>query len=333
MRTRVVWLAVAITMATAAPALAEQGNRATARRHYAEGQALFQAGNYDAALAEFRMANDMAPHPITIKAQAECLERLGRTQEAVTMFERYLREAPNASDAAEIRARIEHHRSRPGRLQVHTTPPGATVILDGQQVRGATPLDLQVQPGPHAVAIQAQGYQMLLQEFTMPVAGSHIVNVRLVPEGGGQTASTRGGTGTTPTIPPTSQQPSERVQVTTPVWIMIGLTAAGLITGTVTGALALSDQGEFDDRVQTEGVSGDNRASLMDLGDSGEAKALVADISFGVAAAAAITGIVLFFVQNRNRLSRSGRASPRFSISPNLALDGDGGGLTAIGRF
>ena len=64
--------------------------------------------------AEFRAANDLAPHPITLKAQAECLERLGRMREALPFFEQYLAQMPNAPDAADIRARMMTFASRAG---------------------------------------------------------------------------------------------------------------------------------------------------------------------------------------------------------------------------
>lgn len=319
MRRHMLWLAVISVMAAAGPAFGEQA----ARRHYDEGQALFRAGAYEAALAEFRAANNIAPHPITIKSQAECLERLGRYEEAISMFEEYLRAAPNASDAAQVRARINSHRSRGGRLRVYSTPPGAAVTLDGQRLGGVTPIELNVTPGRHAVALEMQGYQMGLEEFDVGQGGAHTVNVALVPVGGAQQ---------TPGYGPTTQPvESEREwRVTTPVWVMIGLGSAALITGIVTGSLALVDQGDFDDRINQNGVSNDNRGQLEDLGDSGSVKALVADISFGVAGAAAITGLILFFVQNRNR-SQAERRGSSLSLVPSLS--GTGGGLQLGGNF
>lgn len=326
MWTRVVWLMVIAAMSVAAPALAEQGGREAARRHYAEGQELFRARNYEAALAEFRAANEIAPHPITLKAQAECLERLGRMREAVPLFEQYLAQMPNAPDAADIRARIASHQSQGGRVSIYSNPPGATVTLDGRRLNGTTPMQIDVAAGRHAVALEMNGYQMGLEEFNVAPGGTYTVNTAMVPVAAAAP--------TTPESPPgVEPAPTQRTwRVTTPVWAMIGVTAAALVTGVVTGSLALADQGEFDDQIAAEGVTSENRQVLEDMGDTGTAKALVADISFGVAGAAAITGIVLFFVQNHQaQTSGQARRQRSFAITPSFGEDG--GGLQAVGHF
>jgi len=323
MRTRVLWLAVSASLLmTASPALAEQA-RDAARRHYAEGQALYNAGNYSAALSEFRAAYAAQPHPVVLKSQAECLERMGNIREAMELFQRYLSERPDAPDRAAIESRIASYRSRPGRLRIVTNPPGATVTLDGARVNGATPMDVNVQSGQHAVAVQLEGYQMVLQEFNMPPAGSHTVQANLVPVGGA--------VATTPTPGPGGQVvvQQRRWHMTTPVWVMVGVTGAALVTGTVTGALAMADQGEFDDLRDDQDTE---RSELEDLRDSGETKALVADISFGVAAAAAITGIVLFFVQNR-RGAQTAEGEDSTPIAINPLITEEGGGVQIGGRF
>lgn len=248
------------------------------------------------------------------------------------MFEQYLREAPTARDADEIRQRVAEHRARPGRLRIQSNPPGAAVTLDGQRVEGVTPLDLQVNSGQHAVAIQMEGYQMVLEEFNMPFAGNHTINAQLQGPGGRPQPTPT----PTPVTPPGTEEPDREWRVTTPVWAMVGVTGAALVTGIVTGSLALADQGDFDDQLDDEGVTSENRQELRDLGDSGETKALIADISFGVAAAAAVTGIVLFFVQNRDSGSSGTAERPRRRSSPITiapAISENGGGITAIGRF
>jgi hypothetical protein len=171
---------------------------------------------------------------------------------------------------------------------------------------------------------------MGLEEFNMAPGGNYTVNTALVPVGG---------VATTPAYPPVGDQPptpepaGRTWRVTTPVWAMIGVTAAALVTGIVTGSLALSDQGEFDDQLEAEGVTSENRQALVDIGDNGTTKALVADISFGVAGAAALTGLIVFFAQNRARSSGQAnhRRSRSFAITP--SFDEGGGGLQAVGHF
>ena len=75
---------------------------------FAEGEALFRSGDVEAALAkylEFARAN-----PSDAKAQRQigkCYNRLGQRDQALPYLRKYLELAPNASDAAFIRAMLQ----------------------------------------------------------------------------------------------------------------------------------------------------------------------------------------------------------------------------------
>lgn len=338
-------LCVVVVLVAAAPAAwAEVASRDAARDAYARGQQLFQSGDFEGALRAFEEAYDAAPHPVVLKSQAECQERLGHYRQAVELLERYLADRPDAPDRADIETRIASHRARPGTLRIISSPPGAQVTLDGRRLTEATPITTEVPSGAHAAAIELEGYQMVLQEFDVSFGEERTVEVTLAPigappetppvgvggeegggeagggeEGGGEAGGGEEGGGATP------PEAGPGVRMSTPVWVMTGLAGAGLLTGIISGSLALADQGEFDDGVER----GEARDRLEELADAGQTKALVADIAFGVAAAAAITGIVLFFVENA-------RAQPEYessglTISPSIA--GDGGGVSATLRF
>jgi len=94
--------------------------------------------------------------------------------------------------------------------------------------------------------------------------------------------------------------------------VLSGVGGAALLTGVIVGALALSAQSEFDDGVS----SGLARDELQDIGDSAESRALIADISFGLAAAAVITAVVLFVVHYVRRRNASQRQGARYSLMP-----------------
>ena len=101
--------------------------------------------------------------------------------------------------------------------------------------------------------------------------------------------------------------------------------AAGLISGTVFGFLALSEQSNFDAEPTNDGA------------DRGEAFALVADVSFGVAAAMAVTSVVLYVVEQSG--DAEDEASARLFGDEGLELDvgafadPPGGGVAAQLRF
>jgi len=45
---------------------------------------------------------------------------------------------------------------RPGRLTVESTPPGAAVTIDGQQMQRATPFTFVLAPGQHTVLVRGR---------------------------------------------------------------------------------------------------------------------------------------------------------------------------------
>jgi hypothetical protein len=320
---RVALFVVLSSVLASMPAWAQQDNREVARRHYTEGQELFRAERWDAALAEFRAAYQADPHPVSLRSQAACLVHLGRDREAVGLYEQYLRELPQASDAGEVRSYIQDVTSRPGRIYIVTNPQGVQATLDGRLLDGATPINVQIAPGQHSLQLQAQGYNPETRNFEVAYGEAQTIQINLVAAAGPPA---------TPPATPVPTQPSEGLRFSTPVWVMIGLTAAALVTGIVTGSLALSDQGEFE----LLDPQADPESRFQELHDSGQTKALIADISFGVAAAAAITGIVLFIVQNtgnRRSASRQGYTlgSPSLTLTPSVSENG--GGISIFGRF
>jgi tetratricopeptide (TPR) repeat protein len=74
------------------------------------GAAHFKAGRFEPALEAFAAAYELNPLSTFLYDQAECLERLGRTEEAATMYERYLAAGPLMADVAKVRSRVRRLR-------------------------------------------------------------------------------------------------------------------------------------------------------------------------------------------------------------------------------
>jgi hypothetical protein len=71
-------------------------------------------------------------------------------------------------------------------------------------------------------------------------------------------------------------------------WTGVGVTAAMLLTGTITGAMALSKSSEFKDPTTPYG-------DLQDLKDSGTTLKTTSSVTFAIGAVAAVGTTVLFF--------------------------------------
>jgi hypothetical protein len=127
----------------------------------------------------------------------------------------------------------------------------------------------------------------------------------------------------------TAERPEETATTETPapaastsrdpsvaVWATTAIAGVALVTGTVFGFLALSKQSDFD-AMPTTGIAND-----------GEAFALVADISFAVAAVAGVTAIVLYATDQPATTSTS-----TASIQVVPLASPTGGGVAIGGHF
>lgn len=300
-----------------------QEARNRARALYESAQRLFDAGNFAAAESTFRAAYEAVPNPVVLRAIAASQERQGNLGAAAQTLEQYLRESPTASDRAEVERHLAELRSRPATLSVGSTPPGAEIVVDGRPTGQHTPADVSLPAGEHTIELRLAGHQAVQQSVNAMPATRMRMDVNLPAaaggggdplggQGGGSAAGGGGGGGGG------SADPSVGV------WITAGIAAAGLVSGTVFGFLALSEQSNFDNM------------PTHDTADRGEVFALVADISFGVAAAAAITAIVLYIVE---RSSGGGTEQASLLDSDDLRLelgafgDPNGGGVAARLRF
>ncbi|HKU41039.1 MAG TPA: hypothetical protein VJR89_22910, partial [Polyangiales bacterium] len=118
------------------------------------------------------------------------------------------------------------------------------------------------------------------------------------------------------TAPP--PEPSE--PPTAAIWITASLGAAGLITGSVLGVLALQAESDFNAKPSEE------------LADKGERLALFADVGFGIGVMALATTAVLLFTHDAP--GASGELPPeaaRLELIPRVAPTG--ASATARVRF
>jgi hypothetical protein len=69
-----------------------------------------------------------------------------------------------------------------GILEVHTTPPGATVVADGSPVGGQTPTSCRLSVGSHTLVISLPGFRPSQQQVTVSENATSTVNVNLVSQ-------------------------------------------------------------------------------------------------------------------------------------------------------
>ena len=103
----VVGSAVAPVRVSAQPAPTPTVNKKQAARKYTEaGLTAAQLGDYDAAIALYEKAYALVPHPTLAFDMAEAHLLAGRIDQALTLYKRYLSDAPKGPLAQDARDRI-----------------------------------------------------------------------------------------------------------------------------------------------------------------------------------------------------------------------------------
>lgn len=257
--------------------------RAAAREAYGQGQSLFREGKHVEAEEAFMQAYAIIPNPVVLLGVAEARQAQGNLQGAVEALETYLETRTDAPDAEQVQARIDEMKTARATLSITSTPPGAAIVLDGEDTGEVTPAEIEVEPGEHVVALRLEGREPVEQRVDAGFGSQPEVALELAEiaveeptlEGDGEPLP-EAEADTLDDVEEDDEGPS------TAVWVLSAVAAAGLVGGTVLGFLALTQESEFDD------LPSDSTA------DKGERYALFADVAFGLAAVAGISAIVIF---------------------------------------
>jgi len=133
-----------------------------AKELFREGIALLKVGDYEGALDYFLQSRDVLPSYQNTRNAASCLDRLGRHDEALEMYQALLLEFSGGlgpADRAQLEARMADLRRRTATLEVTSNVDG-TLLIDGRP-RGRLPLrrPLRVNGGWRVVRVAKEGYR------------------------------------------------------------------------------------------------------------------------------------------------------------------------------
>jgi hypothetical protein len=301
----------------AAPAGPTAEQTAAARAAYGEGQRLFGTNDFAGALAQFEAAFANVPNPVVLLSIAESQERLGLIVDTVATLERYLTLRADAPDRAAVQTRIDALRARPGVIAVRSEPAGAAIALDGTDTGRVTPADVEAAPGEHTVAVSLAGYASASQTVSVSFGARQELAIPALTATPAPEPEPVAAEPEPAPAPPAEEEPASEGPGAA-VWIAAGVGAAGLVSGTVLGFLALSEQSDFD-VTPTEAIA-----------DRGERLALFADVGFGVAVAGLVTALVLQLASGDDE-EEAAEAAPattaRLQIAP--VVGANGGGVSA----
>ena len=332
---RILALTAALSLAVpAAPAFAQSPTRAQqqeAATRFKKGLELFKDGDYQAALIEFRRANELAPNFNVLYNIGQVHFQLQDYPNALGALQRYLEEGGSsvpASRKAEVQRDIDKLKSRVAHVEIVSTVPDAEVTIDEVLV-GKTPLakPLMVSAGRHKVTVSRAGFTAATK--VIEIASGDRLNLTLDPveQKSAPVAppASPSADATPPLAPLAPAAPEPPPSKPVPVAGIV-VTSALAVGAVVTGVLALGAKSALQDEVKSKDAT---RDSL----DSAKAKitglALATDILVGSAAIAA--GVTLY-VGLSGPSKKEPAPAARF-ISPTVKVGVGPGSVVLYGTF
>lgn len=319
-------LLLAVSVATsAAPPPAKAPDPVKAKELFNAGKKLYDQGKYGEAVVKFEEAYAARPHPVIFFNIGKCYELMGETGKGETgkglrAYRDYLRALPDATDKVSVGdsiANLERKLKDRGLQQVlvFADPATAKIEIDGKDL-GVQPASTELTPGPHKLVARAEGYTPVERSFTMSAVRSQEVTINLAstgatppvpvadaPKKDDDLKKPTNASITEPTpVPVASNTPPNSIVATRApaktggkrvfTWVAAGgaVVAGGIGAGlgVMAGGASNELRGSVHSRAEADALVG--KANSMALG---------ANVSYAVAGAAAVTAVVLFFVEGR----------------------------------
>jgi len=154
-----------------------------AKVRFQRGLELVQNESWDAALAEFLASRKLFPTRVALKNAALSLRQLKRYVEALAMYNELLTQFGSSIPPEERKTvddAIVQLKQTVGEVQVNSDQPGSTVVIDGQQLPGLTPLGaVGVNAGTHTVRISKEGFEAVQAQVLVAGGQRETVNGKL----------------------------------------------------------------------------------------------------------------------------------------------------------
>lgn len=309
----------------------DPSTRAAARKIATDGVAALQQGNAELASQKLEKAFDLLPAPSIALWSARALVKRGLLVEA---SERYLQagrlppsqgneqavQAQAQKDAARELAELTPRIPKLVVLVEGAQPNEVSITLDGKVLSSALVGEEQpANPGAHKLT-GVRGAERAEQAFTLSEAQKSQAVLRFqgpapVPAGAPPTSAPPGPLPASPAVtPPAPLAPSDAKSgsgTKTLAFVALGVGGAGLLVGTITGALALSKRGDLDDNPACKG--GRCLASAQSDVDSFRSMRTISSIGFIAGGVLAATGAVLL-LSGGSSPKKGERAAPAMAL-------------------
>lgn len=171
-----------VVHAQATPPVAEDPALGEAKVHFQQGVALFNDGNFSAALAEFEAAYKIRRSPGVLYNIGLTQKALFRYSEAIASLEKYQSEETKITPErrAEVDQLVVEMRALLAEVTFNVEPPGASLLVDGRTM-GQSPFQqpLGIAAGSHVVEVTADGYKSGRKEIMVSAGVPLTLNFKL----------------------------------------------------------------------------------------------------------------------------------------------------------
>jgi tetratricopeptide (TPR) repeat protein len=310
--------------APAAGASVSASATSEARERFQRGVALYREGSFDAALAEFRRAYEIAPNYRILYNLAQVQVERHDSVAALTLFGQYLQQGGTEIEA-ERRAQVERDmqslRGRVADLSIESNVAGAQLTIDGVE-SGTLPLagPIQVNSGVRQIAIAKPGFQSISRSVT--IAGAQPLKQTFTL----QPLDAR--TAEAIAAPASAENKTSKQShgLPTPFWI--SAIATGVFTGAAVtfGVVSLNKNQKLDDQLNHYPT---DPQAIDDARSSLKTSAVLTDVFTG----AAIVGAAATVYFALTGSGSSSEAPAKAAHKERLQLGANGSQLLLSGRF
>jgi hypothetical protein len=316
MMTNAVSLILVTLVAQALPPTATPEQKTRAQVLLKEGAKLYEKGSLAPALEKFNQAYAEYPSPKLLFNIGQASRDLGRPAEAMNAFERFLAEATDAPAdmTAEAKKSVAELDGKLGKLRIQCATTGAEVSVDGKVVGLAPIADLVwAVPGSHQVTARHPNMAPTIEDVEVNAGWVHTVVVTMLPLVSPvevkpppailAPAETRPAAAAEVAVekpPEPSPKPVEQGGHRGRTWTWVAAGSAVVFAGTA-AVLGWSMESKFDDLNKSCGSASTSKdgCSQSEI-DAVLLRRNLANVSWGLAAAAAATAGVLFFVEGQS---------------------------------
>ncbi len=292
-------LSAALVLSTAGLSHAEDAaeNVAAARTLGIQGVQLADAGKCPEAIEKLQRAESLHHAPTILGRLGECQVAVGEIVEGTENLNTVVREplsatAPKVFHDAQDRAQkvLTTATPRIAHLIIRVTPADAkaSVAVAGKPVPEALlGAERPTDPGTHEVTATAVGYKPASTTVTLAEGGHQDITLLLEKDPNAVAALPPTATPAAATTPVSPPEPTAKKN-NTAAYVLLGVGGAGLVVGSVTGALAFGKASDCPNKVCP---------TQSDL-DGAKSMATVSTIGFGVGIVGVAVGTILLLTGN-----------------------------------